>query len=64
FALTASNGSTSRIVKHHMLLPHEIFATLHASEHSDLLYGSIQEVREYWAQQPDQKWVQEHPILS
>ena len=21
-------------------------------------------VREYWAQQPDQKWVQEHPILS
>lgn len=26
-----------------MFLPHELFATLTATEHSDLLYGSLQE---------------------
>lgn len=46
--LTASyqdaRGPATRNIDHHMFLPHEIFASLHATSHSDLLYESTQQV--------------------
>ena len=47
FPLTAryndAHGPATRQVKHAMLLPHEIFATLHAANHSELLYENLQQ---------------------
>ena len=33
-----AHGSTTRQVNHHMLLPHEIFASLHKAERQEVLY--------------------------
>lgn len=46
FSLTAyyqdARGPRTREIKHHMFLPHEIFASLHDTGHADLLYDSTQ----------------------
>ena len=47
FELTAvyddAHGPRARVVNHHMLLPHEIFASLHESGNSHQLYESLEQ---------------------
>ena len=39
-----AHGVTTRVVKHHMFLPHEIFASLHKAERWDTLYADEDDV--------------------